>query len=448
MKRKITTFTARLLVLVSVLLLFPLSFSSPVSAADTTHVWACESTYISTFYRYWNEGNPSKHGCRSNYLNAMDIAGNPGENIYSATDGVVTDKGYQADGFGYYIVVTNGSNGLSYLYGHMKEASDFSIDDSVRKGDIIGYMGSTGLSSGNHLHFEVYNRNDYSEVIDPFFSFYKDKVDVTITIGGNSLKANNPYSTTDSYAKRWVDFLSKECSTQYGDYVYVSKSSGSNRVNLYQTCRVTAKTSLLIRERADINSKAVDSLKSGAIVTVAHHPITDNNGYTWRYLTDGRGFVCEDYLQILDGEYIVRGTYKIQSELGRYVTANGRNIVIYDDLSGTELEDLQIWNFQPLYYYNDLGAIIYRISNIWNKRLLYSLYSDPGNYQNVCLMETSDDKTQEWIVEVRADGSLRIIQNLSRMVLDVEKGDSANNTDLIVYSENGGTNQKFWLVKP
>ena len=82
----------------------------------------------------------------------IDMTGNTGDVIHAAADGVVVRAGWWA-GYGKVVVIDHG-NGLESRYGHM---SRFHVKqgDVIRQGQTIGGMGSTGRSTGTHLHFEV-----------------------------------------------------------------------------------------------------------------------------------------------------------------------------------------------------------------------------------------------------------------------------------------------------
>lgn len=87
------------------------------------------------------------------YHMAFDIA-NPSEPpILAAADGVVIYTGWDAYGYGNHVIVDHGS-GLSTLYGHMTQYY-VKVGDHVTRGQVIGKMGSTGRSTGPHLHFET-----------------------------------------------------------------------------------------------------------------------------------------------------------------------------------------------------------------------------------------------------------------------------------------------------
>ena len=87
-----------------------------------------------------------------------DYAAPGGTEIYAVSGGVVTAAAYHYS-WGYYVQVYHGKddNGNSYstLYAHMNSAPIVSVGDSVSKGQTLGYVGSTGNSTGNHLHLEM-----------------------------------------------------------------------------------------------------------------------------------------------------------------------------------------------------------------------------------------------------------------------------------------------------
>ena len=82
-----------------------------------------------------------------------DIAAATGTPILAAADGVVAVAGYNAGGYGYYVRITHG-NGYETLYGHCSVLL-VSTGQTVKQGQVIAKVGSTGHSTGPHLHFEV-----------------------------------------------------------------------------------------------------------------------------------------------------------------------------------------------------------------------------------------------------------------------------------------------------
>lgn len=88
------------------------------------------------------------------FHNGLDIAGPQGTPLYAAEDGVVTISGW-GTGYGYYVEITHG-NGLKTRYGHMASQPPVRVGQTVARGQYIGPMGSTGWSTGPHVHFEVW----------------------------------------------------------------------------------------------------------------------------------------------------------------------------------------------------------------------------------------------------------------------------------------------------
>lgn len=83
-----------------------------------------------------------------------DIPAPSGTPIHAANDGVVTKVGTNSV-YGNYIQISHG-NGYSTFYGHMKTTAIVAQGSTVTKGQVIGYVGTTGWSTGNHLHYELY----------------------------------------------------------------------------------------------------------------------------------------------------------------------------------------------------------------------------------------------------------------------------------------------------
>lgn len=94
-------------------------------------------------------------GKRDNHT-GTDIPAPGGTPIYAAKTGVVTtvNKNRYASSYGYYCIISHGS-GYATLYAHQNQVPIVQEGQTVQKGQIIGYVGSTGRSTGNHLHFEL-----------------------------------------------------------------------------------------------------------------------------------------------------------------------------------------------------------------------------------------------------------------------------------------------------
>lgn len=95
------------------------------------------------------------NGRRDNHT-GTDIPAPGGTPIYAAKDGVVTtvNANKNASSYGYYCIINHGS-GYATLYAHQNQVPIVREGQTVKKGQVIGYVGTTGRSTGNHLHFEL-----------------------------------------------------------------------------------------------------------------------------------------------------------------------------------------------------------------------------------------------------------------------------------------------------
>ena len=83
----------------------------------------------------------------------LDISGNTGDPVYATADGKVQTAGRTGE-YGNLVVVEH-AFGLTTRYGHLSRIR-VSVGAEVKRGDVIGYVGSTGRSTSSHLHYEVW----------------------------------------------------------------------------------------------------------------------------------------------------------------------------------------------------------------------------------------------------------------------------------------------------
>ncbi|PIS04576.1 MAG: hypothetical protein COT81_05770 [Candidatus Buchananbacteria bacterium CG10_big_fil_rev_8_21_14_0_10_42_9] len=118
----------------------PTAPSAPVTTGTGHMQWPAGCRRISQYFGYRHSG--------------LDIACSYGTNVFAADSGtVVTAQGGWNGGYGIYVVIDHG-NGLQTLYGHNSRLL-VSVGDQVTKGQVIAAIGSTGQSTGPHVHFEV-----------------------------------------------------------------------------------------------------------------------------------------------------------------------------------------------------------------------------------------------------------------------------------------------------
>jgi murein DD-endopeptidase MepM/ murein hydrolase activator NlpD len=99
----------------------------------------------------------------------LDFAAPQGTPIYATANGVVKLAGFSDGGYGNHVVINHGY-GYETLYGHMVRVKA-RRGQRVKRGEVVGYVGSTGKSTGPHLHYEVHKNG---QKLDPVYFFYND----------------------------------------------------------------------------------------------------------------------------------------------------------------------------------------------------------------------------------------------------------------------------------
>lgn len=115
-------------------------------------VWPVQGNISSAFGRRWGS-----------FHSGIDIKADFGTPVKASAPGKVIFSGKEA-GYGNLVILYHG-NGFSTVYGHMSKRN-VRKGQSVKKGQIIAYVGSTGRSTGPHLHFEVRKQQDPSNPLD------------------------------------------------------------------------------------------------------------------------------------------------------------------------------------------------------------------------------------------------------------------------------------------
>ena len=113
-------------------------------SVTTPSIWPAAGDVSSPFGMRWGG---------SDYHPGIDIANDYGTPICATADGVVTTAGWNSGGYGNMVDIDHG-NGITTRYGHAQQVV-VSAGQTVKRGQIIAYMGSTGFSTGPHVHYEV-----------------------------------------------------------------------------------------------------------------------------------------------------------------------------------------------------------------------------------------------------------------------------------------------------
>lgn len=125
--------------------------SGSSSSSSSSEGWITPCSYVALTSPYGWRIHPITG--KNSFHNGVDLANAQGTPIYAARSGTVTTATYSG-AYGYYVTINHG-DGYSTLYAHMTHYI-VSAGQSVSQGQVIGYMGSTGWSTGPHLHYTVY----------------------------------------------------------------------------------------------------------------------------------------------------------------------------------------------------------------------------------------------------------------------------------------------------
>ena len=129
----------------------------PVSNRDLDRIASGFGMRIDPVY-----GTPKMH-------KGLDFTAPQGTPIYATGNGTVTEASFSASGFGNHIIINHGY-GYETLYGHMVRMK-VREGQKVKRGELIGWVGSTGKSTGPHCHYEVHING---VEVDPVYFFYND----------------------------------------------------------------------------------------------------------------------------------------------------------------------------------------------------------------------------------------------------------------------------------
>lgn len=127
------------------------SSSNESSSSSSSEGWRTPCSYTRLTSPYGWRVHPITG--KNSFHNGIDLAGPQGTPIYASRSGTVTTATYSG-AYGYYVTINHG-DGYSSLYAHMTHYV-VSSGQYVSQGQVIGYMGSTGWSTGPHLHYTVY----------------------------------------------------------------------------------------------------------------------------------------------------------------------------------------------------------------------------------------------------------------------------------------------------
>jgi murein DD-endopeptidase MepM/ murein hydrolase activator NlpD len=175
------------------LVLITLSIMFGMLVIEKNHVQA--ESYIKELEDQWvqpvNGTITDTFGTRHGKHKGIDIAAPEGEEIVSVSDGKVT-KSYYSDSYGNVVFIEH-PEGYETVYAHLSKRN-VKEGETVKKGQVVGIIGNTGISTGTHLHFELHEGEwtyEKEHALDPLFVFESHTAHVNQQKKVNEIKDNN-----------------------------------------------------------------------------------------------------------------------------------------------------------------------------------------------------------------------------------------------------------------
>lgn len=486
MKRKIIS----MLVSVSmVLTIFTFSSAISVNASSQSNNWSWP-TYVHSIKSDWPNYSSGSYHAGTDFPVPLNTP------VYSTCDGEVVAVTSLTTSYGKHIKIRATVNG-STVYIRYCHLNSFAVNvgDKVTSGQLIAYSGSTGNSTGPHLHYEVRNSNDrYGSSSNPnlnprdylpgtSYLFTSDKsTDVpSITIpSGSQTVSDGEYhivSALDNNMGLDVEAASSDLCANIqlynnvlddsqvfvvnylgdGYYKITNKHSGKSLdvanggmksgTNVWQYDYTGDNAQKwIIKESGDGKYFNIVSAKNGLYLDVdggiaencrniRTYSYNNTNAQKWKFVAFGNSI----------GRTLSNGDYHIVTVLdeskgldvyGGY-KENGTNVDIYSNLQ----DESQV--FTVTYKGNGYYSIINKYSN----KSLDCQNENTVSGTNVQTYEYDNVDQKQWIIKESGDGqSFNIISKNSGLYLDVKSGDSANYSNVQVHIGNNTNAQKWKFV--
>lgn len=156
-------------------------------------------------FRVTSPRGPRVLGGVSEYHGGLDLVGIDDTTVYAIADGVIDAVPWEKDGFGRYVRQLL-PDGRRVYYGHLREGSQVvHAGQTVRAGDALGIMGSTGRSTGEHTHLELRPKGTSKESLDiSAFTGIPNAIGTYFTEGVTSVHFDD---TVGHWAEREIDEL-------------------------------------------------------------------------------------------------------------------------------------------------------------------------------------------------------------------------------------------------
>jgi len=185
---------------------------------------------------------------RRRFHNGIDLKLQTGDNVYSVFDGKVRIAQYSRS-YGYVVVIRH-YNGLETFYAHLSKLK-VKAGDKIKAGEILGLGGSTGRSTGPHLHFEIRYKGhpiNPNEMID--FNYTKNLRSHTFTVDKSYFSSSNPYESSHNANGGSASGSTKYYTVRRGDTL--GKIASRNGTSVSRLCKlngISSRSTLRVGKR-------------------------------------------------------------------------------------------------------------------------------------------------------------------------------------------------------
>lgn len=438
MKRKIIS----MLVSVSmVLTIFTFSSAISVNASSQSNNWSWP-TYVHSIKSDWPNYSSGSYHAGTDFSVPLNTP------VYSTCDGEVVAVTSLTTSYGKHIKIRATVNG-STVYIRYCHLNSFAVNvgDKVTSGQLIAYSGSTGNSTGPHLHYEVRNSNDrYGSSSNPNLN-PRDYLPGTSYLFTSDKSTDVPSITIPSGSQTVSDgeyHIVSALDNNMGLDVEAASSDLCANIQLYNN--VLDDSQVFVVNYLGDGYYKITNKHSGKSLDVANGGMKSGTN-VWQY--DYTGDNAQKWIikESGDGKYfnIVSAKNGLYLDVDGGIAENCRNIRTYS-YNNT---NAQKWKFVA--FGNSIGRTLsngdYHIVTVLDESKgldVYGGYKENGT--NVDIYSNLQDESQVFTVTYKGNGYYSIINKYSNKSLDCQNGNTVSGTNVQTY-EYDNVDQKQWIIK-
>lgn len=438
MKRKIIS----MLVSVSmVLTIFTFSSAISVNASSQSNNWSWP-TYVHSIKSDWPNYSSGSYHAGTDFPVPLNTP------VYSTCDGEVVAVTSLTTSYGKHIKIRATVNG-STVYIRYCHLNSFAVNvgDKVTSGQLIAYSGSTGNSTGPHLHYEVRNSNDrYGSSSNPNLN-PRDYLPGTSYLFTSDKSTDVPSITIPSGSQTVSDgeyHIVSALDNNMGLDVEAASSDLCANIQLYNN--VLDDSQVFVVNYLGDGYYKITNKHSGKSLDVANGGMKSGTN-VWQY--DYTGDNAQKWIikESGDGKYfnIVSAKNGLYLDVDGGIAENCRNIRTYS-YNNT---NAQKWKF--VVFGNSIGRTLsngdYHIVTVLDESKgldVYGGYKENGT--NVDIYSNLQDESQVFTVTYKGNGYYSIINKYSNKSLDCQNGNTVSGTNVQTY-EYDNVDQKQWIIK-